>query len=1293
MFKIHGRDVRRKGRQILSFLLIVAMVLGLMPQSAFAGAALKAAAKTAENTYESEDCVITYKETSAWGSYVIADVTIKNEGKNRQANWKLSLIFDGTIDNIWNADVVSSEDGECIIASKIYNSVIEPGQSVSFGFQAYGAGKKPAVPKEIRLVKDRPEKDETQGKEEKEDEEDGGSLQNPSYSIPDKWKALNYALFTSGDQTLSLYTFQTNITGSVHSNKDFYYQGTTLSVDGMIETAGNIDLRTSSGKDSCRVSSKKEQAEKLAMPDITKEVSGYLRENGKVYEKSTDFQSDSIVVDKPIYIEGNAAFNSTHFLGSGIIYARDSVTYNVGDLATPESSRVFVAAENGNITLNGSDISLNAVLYAPNGCVSINANRVNLNGRIIAKQLCINGTTINISAGPYDLDMLDFLFKPEISIASSGNLKENRKITLDVEEELNTEYIVKEDTVWKITKKGEPEEASGCYVIDEENSDVFHREMLFTRAGTYEVSVTVTTGKAEHTVTKELIIEKDLEPVAGFTLPAEYFGRDEKGNASIELKDSSYSPDNDVIGQRIWTIYYDKNNDGTFAGDEAEIISDENITELTYETDKVGKYKVELRIIETFNNTIPKLLPEDAFKEDITTELEDTSCVFEVGNEAPQAKVDIKKSKSADIVFTVGAADKKSMDAYIAKAEELKKILKEKGVDAKTDAVTTSVLTAQDTFAWKEYGHYYYDFIPEHILYEEESIKMIGYRMQAVKDFLYIKSDNSWQKTFEFDLQRDMTDWHSMEGGGFLFNTTVDDDEDTIRGFCILVSQQGLQLVQIDCDRLTDFRDGKYNWVQNAGKLLGTYKIGDLYKNHHFKIVVDKSSISVWDGENLVIDDYILPENDYGYGFGPIVSHVVHGCWQRSYFTFKNITMQTMTGSSLSDIVDGYNWRPGASHYVVNLSKGEVPELSSEEETADLAAALIENQAAFIGIGNDTNENQYRGLLAATETGGMYEPADDIGKSMDKVNTWITDSILAKDYGIEKYITTDDIVTYEDYYTDAENDGIYEERWEYEYDPSVFGEKGETEHIVLKEDKPITVFEDTGAYRIRLNIRDNPAGDNDALDSYRKWSGTEEYERLLIVQSRPQAEVKVEVSKVSENPDASDEKDTTQCIANASYSAGDADHPGDFRKGIREEYFHYKNVKDGSWTEGKLPNRLTIGETYLVKYQVKDMEGTLSFPSVAVVKTGDLRTYEKIEDSLPPEIYIDAAKTEISIGEELRIDGYAMDDCGVESFTMSIDGKKYLIPSAGYCLLRIRQAQLLSKQPQPISEEIRRRKN
>lgn len=72
--------------------------------------------------------------------------------------------------------------------------------------------------------------------------------------------------------------------------------------------------------------------------------------------------------------------------------------------------------------------------------------------------------------------MLDFIFKPEIDVAADGTKKENRRVSLSVQEIMNTEYIQKENTVWSITRDGE--DAGQYYAVDEENSDYFHREMI-----------------------------------------------------------------------------------------------------------------------------------------------------------------------------------------------------------------------------------------------------------------------------------------------------------------------------------------------------------------------------------------------------------------------------------------------------------------------------------------------------------------------------------------------------------------------------------------------------------------------------------------------------------------------------------------------------------------------------------------------------------------------------------------------------------------------------------------------
>lgn len=213
--------------------------------------------------------------------------------------------------------------------------------------------------------------------------------------FPEKWKGLEYALFTSSTQDLTFYMYQTYIKGDVHTNGNFFYQGTTLQVDGTVEAGQKFVTNMTSEEEDLKIGKKVENAEQIGMADVLAEVSAYAEENGTTYEKTDKlFSSSSITIDKPIMINGSVDFNATKFLGQGIVYAKDSITYNLEQSGTPDGSRIFLCSENGDITLNGSELSMNATLYAPNGTVMINANNFTLNGRIIAKKICINGKTL-----------------------------------------------------------------------------------------------------------------------------------------------------------------------------------------------------------------------------------------------------------------------------------------------------------------------------------------------------------------------------------------------------------------------------------------------------------------------------------------------------------------------------------------------------------------------------------------------------------------------------------------------------------------------------------------------------------------------------------------------------------------------------------------------------------------------------------------------------------------------------------------------------------------------------------
>ncbi len=264
----------------------------------------------------------------------------------------------------------------------------------------------------------------------------------------------------------------------------------------------------------------------------------------------------------------------------------------------------------------------------------------------------------------------------------------------------------------------------------------------------------------------------------------------------------------------------------------------------------------------------------------------------------------------------------------------------------------SQTLTAQDTFAWTEYDHdnfkdRYAPSIPDHIIYDEDNIKMVGYGYSAFKDFLLINDteNKNSKKTFSFGIKRDGTDWHSMEGGGFLFNSSVEND--LLSGFCVLITRYGLQLVEIKGVNIDKFRNGSYEYVQNAGSNLKTFSLPNLYGEHNFKIEVNNTSVSVWDGEKVIIDGYVLPDNNYGYGYGPITSHIGHSCSQQSYFTFNDISMEEV-------VIHYVPKKPVDLKYAVNEDSSVTLSWTQPDGKADVAGYNIYRDGVQIGTSSET---------------------------------------------------------------------------------------------------------------------------------------------------------------------------------------------------------------------------------------------------------------------------------------------------------------------------------------------------
>ena len=192
------------------------------------------------------------------------------------------------------------------------------------------------------------------------------------------------------------------------------------------------------------------------------------------------------------------------------------------------------------------------------------------------------------------------------------------------------------------------------------------------------------------------------------------------------------------------------------------------------------------------------------------------------------------------------------------------------------------------------------------------------------------------------------------------------------------------------------------------------------------------------------------------------------------------------------------------------------------------------------------------------------------------------------------------------------------------------------------------MFADAGAYTVSHRVSDDPTGGNSALEGYIRWSGTDEYEKLILAQNRPAAAV---TASLMQKP-----SDSSVCLVNVIYDSSDPDHPSDAKKGIREERFFYKEAGETEWTEGRFPSEVEMGTTYLVRYEAKDIEGTWSYPAVASIKTNEAREYVRPDDTTPPVCILTVSRDTAEAGETIYIEAEAADDYGVAEVTLEING-------------------------------------
>lgn len=369
----------------------------------------------------------------------------------------------------------------------------------------------------------------------------------------------------------------------------------------------------------------------------------------------------------------------------------------------------------------------------------------------------------------------------------------------------------------------------------------------------------------------------------------------------------------------------------------------------------------------------------------------DKDYLTEIADNA-EVTLSLRDERIVDLIFTTSSEDTELIDKYASKIEAIKDKLESMGYAVNLSNISTSYISAKNKFSWIGYDHVdyqdiYCENIKEHIINNDTDILMLGYGKKPLKDFLLVPDATPSKKILEFDLQRDNSqDWHTLDGGGFLFNISTDND--ILKGYCVLINSNGLNLYQISGVNINDFHDGKCcNLVSDSAKLLNHFNVDDILAKHHIKLIVDSKHISLWNDDVQLLDEFELPEMECGNSYGPITSYRSHGCSVRSSFTFSNITMKSIAGEKLLDILDNYNFESENSRYVISLSDTTIEDLDNEDVQNEVAQKIADKNITFIGLGDENSSDQYQKIVQLIPNNArFYEYLDKVAITTIKNN-------------------------------------------------------------------------------------------------------------------------------------------------------------------------------------------------------------------------------------------------------------------------------------------------------------------
>jgi Mg-chelatase subunit ChlD len=335
-------------------------------------------------TAMSEGYIASLNVTNDWGTGFQGEIILQNTTANEISDWQLSFNTNFTISDIWNGEISSQTENSYTVTG----NAIPANGSVTIGFGGEKAAEIvpavenfafstsslsdsviPGVLISSDLPAVDPNADETTDNTGEIDEENPEP--NDDFNFLPSGGSYPSVLFASGSGiTSNASNFSVN--GNVTTNGTFVATGTNPNINGiktdnanqnMIYIFNRIDQTYFSGE--------------------------YVNEFNDDYT----YADTNININTPAEILGTLNLDGNISLNTGV-KALGSIALN-GEVKNSANAMIF--SKYGNVTLEGTDVSIDGLIYAPFGTVTITAQNFSLNGIIIAESINLNCLNVNIN--------------------------------------------------------------------------------------------------------------------------------------------------------------------------------------------------------------------------------------------------------------------------------------------------------------------------------------------------------------------------------------------------------------------------------------------------------------------------------------------------------------------------------------------------------------------------------------------------------------------------------------------------------------------------------------------------------------------------------------------------------------------------------------------------------------------------------------------------------------------------------------------------------------------------------